>query len=121
MVRYGRWLRLGPADLDRAEAWFDRRSTRAVLVGRCVPLIRSLVSVPAGFRRMAVVPFTVYTTVGSLVWNSALIGAGYALGDRWEQVGDVVSWFQYVVIAAGGHSTFGTKLGDAIVAYALPR
>jgi membrane protein DedA with SNARE-associated domain len=100
VVRYGGWFRLGEADLDRAESWFDRNSTRAVLFGRCVPLIRSLVSIPAGFRRMPPVRFTVYTALGSVVWNTALIGAGYALGDRWEQVGDYVSWFQYAVIAA---------------------
>jgi membrane protein DedA with SNARE-associated domain len=100
VVRWGKVLRFTPADLDRAEAWFDDRSTRAVLIGRCVPLIRSLVSVPAGFRRMPLGQFTVYTAIGSAVWNSALVGAGYALGERWEEVGDYVGYFQYVVIAA---------------------
>jgi membrane protein DedA with SNARE-associated domain len=99
VVRYGRWLRLDEADLDRAESWFDKRSGTAVLVGRCVPLIRSLVSIPAGFRRMPLGQFTLYTVAGSLVWNCALVGAGYALGDRWEEVGDWVGYLQYVVIA----------------------
>jgi membrane protein DedA with SNARE-associated domain len=99
VVRWGRVLRLGPEDLDKAEAWFDKRSSTAVLIGRCVPLIRSLVSIPAGFRRMPIVRFTVFTLIGSLVWNTALVGAGYALGDRWEQVGDYVGYAQYVVIA----------------------
>jgi membrane protein DedA with SNARE-associated domain len=99
VVRHGKWLRLTEKDLDKAEDWFDRRSTFAVLVGRCVPLIRSLVSIPAGFRRMPIGQFTLYTLIGSVVWNSALVGAGYALGDRWEQVGDWVGYFQYVVIA----------------------
>jgi membrane protein DedA with SNARE-associated domain len=99
VVRWGRVLRLGPEDLDKAEAWFDKRSGTAVLIGRCVPLIRSLVSIPAGFRRMPIVRFTVFTLIGSLVWNTALVGAGYALGDRWEQVGDYVGYLQYVVIA----------------------
>jgi hypothetical protein len=65
-----------------------------------VPLIRSLVSVPAGFRRMAPLPFTIYTLIGSVVWNSVLIGAGYALGDQWEKVGEYVGTIQYVVVAA---------------------
>lgn len=99
VLRYGRWLRLDEADLDRAEGWFDRRAATAVLIGRCVPLIRSLVSIPAGFRRMPLGRFTVYTALGSLVWNCALVGAGYALGDRWEEVGDWVGYLQYVVIA----------------------
>ncbi|CAN5735680.1 DedA family protein [soil metagenome] len=105
-VRYGRWLGVKPRDLDRANAWFDRRSTHAVLICRCIPLIRSLVSVPAGFRRMRAVPFTIYTLVGSLVWNLVLIGAGYALGDNWEQVGEYIGTLQYLVVAlilaAGG-------------------
>jgi membrane protein DedA with SNARE-associated domain len=96
--RFGRILRLDGADLDRAESWFERRGATAVLVGRCVPLIRSLVSIPAGFNRMPIVQFSIYTLVGSLVWNSALVGAGYALGDQWHKVGDVVSYLQYVVI-----------------------
>ncbi|QXC62423.1 DedA family protein [Aquihabitans sp. G128] len=98
-VRHGRWLGVKPHDLDRANAWFDRRSTHAVLICRCIPLIRSLVSVPAGFRRMRALPFTLYTLIGSLAWNLVLIGAGYALGDNWEQVGEHVSRLQYVVVA----------------------
>lgn len=98
VVRYGGWFRLTNDDLARAEHWFDRRAVAAVLVGRCVPLIRSLVSIPAGFRRMPLGPFTLYTVVGSLVWNSALIGAGYLLRHNWERVSDYVDWFQYVVV-----------------------
>jgi membrane protein DedA with SNARE-associated domain len=71
-----------------------------VLIGRCIPLIRSLVSIPAGFRRMPLVPFVLYTAIGSLVWNTALIGAGYALRDNWHDVEPVLDTFQYVVIAA---------------------
>ena len=96
--RWGRWFQVKSDDLGRAEAWFDRRANTAVLVGRCVPLIRSIVSIPAGFRRMPIVPFVVNTTIGSLVWNSALIGAGALLGDRWETVGDYVGILQWVVI-----------------------
>ena len=72
LVRYGKWLRLTPDDVAKAERWFDRRAVVAVLVGRCVPLIRSLVSIPAGFRRMNFGMFTLYTAIGSLIWNTAL-------------------------------------------------
>jgi membrane protein DedA with SNARE-associated domain len=71
-----------------------------VLLGRCVPLIRSVVSVPAGFRRMRLAPFVVFTALGSAVWNTALIGAGAILGDQWEKVEPYVAVLQYVVIAA---------------------
>lgn len=102
LIRTGRWHRVGPEDLDRAEAWFDRRADAAVLVGRCAPLIRSIISIPAGFRRMSLVRFTVYTALGSLAWNVALISAGAVLGDRWHEVGDVVGLLQAVVIIAIG-------------------
>lgn len=100
VARYGRWFGVKEADLVRAEDWFDRRSTVAVLLGRCVPLIRSIVSIPAGFRRMPAVRFTVLTALGSAVWNTALMVAGAILGDRWERVGDVVGLLQGVVVVA---------------------
>lgn len=98
VIRYGKWFTIREADLVRAEEWFDRRSDAAVLVGRCVPLVRSIVSVPAGFRRMPIVRFIILTALGSLVWNTALIGAGAALGDNWDKVGDWVGLFQIVVV-----------------------
>jgi membrane protein DedA with SNARE-associated domain len=97
--RFGRWFGVKPSDLARAEAWFDRHAVAAVLLGRCVPLIRSVVSVPAGFRRMRMLPFIVYTAAGSAVWNTALIGAGAILGDQWDRVEPYVALLQYVVIA----------------------
>ena len=98
--KFGKWFGVKAADLVRAEAWFDRRSSLAVLVGRCVPLIRSIVSIPAGFRRMKLSSFVVLTALGSAVWNIALIGAGAVLKDQWDRVGDYVGVFQWVVILA---------------------
>lgn len=97
--RWGRYLRIDESDLARSEAWFDRYSGRAVLIGRCVPLIRSLVSIPAGYRRMAPLVFTLYTLVGSLMWNIALVGAGGLLGERWESVADPIGIAQWIVVA----------------------
>ena len=96
--RFGKWFGVKSTDLVRAEAWFDRRSLVAVLVGRCVPLIRSIVSIPAGFRRMKLTSFILLTAVGSAVWNIALIGAGAVLGDQWERVGEYVGVFQWIVV-----------------------
>lgn len=98
VARFGRWFGVRERHLDQAEQWFDRRANAAVLIGRCVPLIRSVVSVPAGFRRMPLVRFTVLTALGSAMWNLALIGAGAILGERWDRVGDAVGLFQGVVI-----------------------
>lgn len=74
-------------DVERAGVWFDRYGGWAVLLGRVVPPVRSGVSVPAGVERMPVGRFVVYTAVGSAVWNTALISAGYALGSAWQSVG----------------------------------
>ena len=96
--KFGKWVQIREADLTRAEEWFDRHAMSAVLVGRCVPLIRSVVSIPAGFRRMKLIPYIAYTFLGSLVWNIALVGAGAVLGENWERVEPVVATFQWIVI-----------------------
>jgi membrane protein DedA with SNARE-associated domain len=100
VARFGKFFGIKTKDLTRAEEWFDRRANAAVLIGRCVPLIRSIVSIPAGFRRMPFLRFTLLSAIGSLVWNIALISAGAILGDRWERVGDIVGLFQGAVIIA---------------------
>jgi len=100
VTRYGSWFRLEVVDVERAEQWFDRRAGTAVLVGRCVPLIRSLISIPAGFRRMPLPKFIAYTSIGSAVWNVTLIGAGNLLGENWESAGRPVDLLQGLVILA---------------------
>ena len=100
VARHGKWFGLDEGDLDKSEQWFDRRATAAVLVCRCIPLMRSLISIPAGLRRMPLVPFTLYTLLGSLVWNVLLIGAGYLLGEQWHQVEEPLEFLQKVVLAA---------------------
>ncbi|AVH95103.1 DedA family protein [Streptomyces sp. WAC00288] len=74
------------SDLVRTEEWFARHGTKAVLLGRMVPIFRSLISVPAGVERMPLPLFVALTTLGSLVWNGILVMAGYWLGDRWDLV-----------------------------------
>jgi membrane protein DedA with SNARE-associated domain len=74
------------SDVDRTEAWFLRNGYRAVFFGRMIPVFRSLISIPAGIERMRMAPFLAYTAVGSLLWNTALILAGYLLGDNWHLV-----------------------------------
>lgn len=87
-------------DVDKAEEWFLRHGPKAVLIGRLVPVVRSLISVPAGVERMRVVLFLPLTAIGSLVWNSLLILAGYQLGERWHLVESSVGVFQKLVIVA---------------------
>ena len=70
-ARHGRWLTLSPAEIDRAGGWFARRGGITVLVGRVIPGVRSLISVPAGVAGMPLTPFLVYSAVGTIVWNRA--------------------------------------------------
>lgn len=97
--RFGRFLTVGVADLDRANGWFDRHGGKAVLVGRVVPVVRSLVSVPAGLRRMPLGRFVAYTAAGSAAWNGLLIGLGWALGNRWHAVDRYGGYVEYAVLA----------------------
>ena len=90
------------ADIERAEAWFVRRGPLAVLLGRVVPVVRSLISIPAGIEGMKLLPFTLYTAIGSALWNSVLIGAGYALGANWAIVEEWISRYQLIVFGLAG-------------------
>ena len=90
VLRYGSILRVQPEDLDRAARTRRRRGPVLVLVGRCIPGVRSLVSLPAGTLKMPRFQYIALTLVGSLAWNAALIGAGWILGEEWDRVSDVV-------------------------------
>jgi membrane protein DedA with SNARE-associated domain len=98
--RYGHWALLTSEDLTRAENWFDRYGPVAVFIGRLVPVVRSLVSIPAGYRRMPLGQFLLLTGFGSALWNGALVSLGWALGENWRQIEEYVAWLQYLVIAA---------------------
>ena len=84
-------------DLDKAEDWFDRHGDASVLFGRCLPVVRSLISVPAGVEQMPRVKFLLLTTLGSGVWNTIFVLAGYALGAQFERVGEYSSYFNYAI------------------------
>ena len=87
-------------DLERAEGWFDRHGGLAVLIGRLVPVVRSLVSVPAGVEHMPLWRFVLYTIIGSGVYNLVLVGLGYVLGSRWKTVEQYSNYLNYAIYAA---------------------
>lgn len=87
-------------DVDRTEAWFHKHGKSTVFFGRMIPIFRSLISIPAGVTRMPLVLFTALTAIGSLIWNTALISAGYLLGENWTRVEGVVGVFSKVVLVA---------------------
>jgi membrane protein DedA with SNARE-associated domain len=82
--RHGRWMHLGPENLDRAEKWFDRWGDWAVFLGRMTPVVRSFVSIPAGLARMPLGRFTLFSVLGTIPWCFGIAGAGWALGSSWE-------------------------------------
>jgi membrane protein DedA with SNARE-associated domain len=102
--RARRWLTWLPlvdeADFDNAASWFHRHGHGAVFFGRFVPIVRSLVSLPAGAQRMPLVPFLLLTAAGTALWNSALVGAGYLLGTQYERVEHYLKYLDYVIFAA---------------------
>ncbi|GGV42320.1 hypothetical protein GCM10010182_78780 [Actinomadura cremea] len=86
-------------DLDRTEAWFAKHGAKAVFFGRMIPIFRSLISIPAGVERMPLSKFLLYTTLGSALWNTIFVMAGYGLGDQWHKVEEYVGIYSKGVLA----------------------
>ncbi len=108
--KYGRWLTLDWAEIERAHRLFDNHGSAIVFVARMLPTVRSLVSVPAGLLRMKFLPFVLWSTLGSLIWTAGLAIAGYVLGQQFDHIetvlgplslaviGGIVLWYVYRVI-----------------------
>jgi membrane protein DedA with SNARE-associated domain len=97
-ARHGRWLTLDEQDLGKAIRWFERHGRMAVLFGRLVPTVRTLISLPAGMARMPLTPFLLYSSVGSLAWTAALAAAGYVLESNYHLVGDYLDRASKILI-----------------------
>jgi membrane protein DedA with SNARE-associated domain len=100
--RYGKWITLSPSDVDRAQQWFARHGRTSVFVGRMVPGVRTFVSLPAGFARMPIGPFLIYSAAGTLAWTAALAYAGVVLRANYEIVGDYVGAATNIIFAGLG-------------------
>ena len=98
-----RLLGFKPEDISSAVDWFGRKGQVTVLICRCIPVVRSLISIPAGTAKMNVLKFSLYTLLGSAVWNSILCSLGAAAGSAWETVTEQAEWVsdvvKYVIIA----------------------
>lgn len=97
--RYGKWLLLSEEDFDTALAWFDRYGEYVIFFGRMVPIVRSLISIPAGIASMNLGRFSLYTAVGTALWSFLLGLAGYLLGQNWPLVMEWMSRYEKVVLA----------------------
>jgi membrane protein DedA with SNARE-associated domain len=99
-LRYGRYLGVRAHHLALAEKWFARYGEPAVLVSRCLPVVRTFVSFPAGTARMNFARFSAYTFLGCVPWVLALTYLGYVLGENWEEVGSFLHYLDYAVALA---------------------
>lgn len=84
--RLGKILRFKRKDVHKAVTWFQTKGKYATLFGRCIPVVRSLISIPAGMSKMPMKQFLIYSTIGTLVWNTILVYLGVILGKKWKQV-----------------------------------
>jgi membrane protein DedA with SNARE-associated domain len=89
------------SDIDRTERWFARHGRKTVFLGRMVPLFRSFVSIPAGIERMPMATFLLFTTLGSLIWNTLFVLGGYTLGENRQVIEDYAGTYQKAVLAVG--------------------
>lgn len=85
-AKHGRWLTLGPDDIEKAENWFGKHGTKAVFLARLVPTLRTLIAIPAGIFAMPLAKFVPLTFAGTLLWEGALAFAGYKLGEQYQQI-----------------------------------
>jgi membrane protein DedA with SNARE-associated domain len=98
LERHGRRLHLSPANLERAERWFERFGAWAVFLGRLTPLVRSFISIPAGVLGSPLAPYTAFTLAGSAIWCFGFAGAGWALGDGYERLHHATRFGDYAVV-----------------------
>ena len=98
--RYGKYILIREHHVDMTEKFFNKYGEVTVLVGRCLPIIRTFISLPAGFGKMNFTKFAIYTFIGSLPWNYALTYAGFALGDNWEKILGYIRYLDIVVVLA---------------------
>lgn len=96
--RLGKILFLKENDIYKADEWFDNKGNKSVFFCRFVPIVRSLISIPAGMSEMPMGKFIIYTICGSMIWNTVLICLGYRLGSNWEYVLTILDKYQMVVI-----------------------
>jgi membrane protein DedA with SNARE-associated domain len=97
--RWGKLLRFKPEEIAGAQDWFLRRGQASVLLCRCVPIMRSLISVPAGMTRMNMVKFLLLTTVGSAIWNTLLVLLGAGAGSSWTLIVEYLGVYSWIVAA----------------------
>jgi membrane protein DedA with SNARE-associated domain len=108
--RWGHILRVSRKDVRTAEGWFIRYGSWTVLFCRLIPVVRSLISIPAGMAKMDLTAFILYSTMGTLVWNTLLVSLGAFLGASWEEVLKYVEIYKRLFYLAFGFAALGASL-----------
>ena len=96
--KIGKVLRLKASDIEKADKWFDTKGNKTVFFCRFIPIVRSLISIPAGMSEMPMQKFLIYTILGSLIWNTVLIVVGSIVGDKWETIVGYLDNFSNIIL-----------------------
>jgi membrane protein DedA with SNARE-associated domain len=99
LLRWGKYIFVKPADIDKTHAYFDKYGARTIFVARFIPVIRHIISIPAGIARMPFGKFMLLTVAGATVWGGGLMVLGYELSENWEGV--VKTWKKFDLAIAG--------------------
>ena len=96
--KVGKILRLKNEDIEKADHWFDTKGNKTVFFCRFIPIVRSLISIPAGMSEMPMLKFLIYTTFGSLIWNTVLVVIGNRVGENWTSILDILDKYSHIVL-----------------------
>lgn len=96
--KIGKILRLKNSDIDKADKWFDTKGNKTVFFCRFIPIVRSLISIPAGMSEMPIIKFLTYTIFGSLIWNTVIIITGKMVGNNWTKILTIFDTYSHIVL-----------------------
>lgn len=96
--KYGKLLRIKVKDIESADKWFDEKGNKTVFFCRFVPVVRSLISIPAGMSDMPIIKFTIYTLLGSIIWNTVLILVGAFAGDKKDLILSIIDKASHIIL-----------------------
>ena len=96
--KIGKILRLKNSDIDKADRWFDTKGNKTVFFCRFIPIVRSLISIPAGMSEMPIIKFLTYTIFGSLIWNTVIIITGKMVGNNWTKILTIFDTYSHIVL-----------------------
>lgn len=95
--KVGKILRFKVSDIEKAESWFTKHGNKTVFFCRFIPIVRSLISIPAGMARMNIAAFVAFTTAGTLIWNTVLVTLGMLMGNAWGVVAGYVDTYAFII------------------------